>query len=217
MLALFDITIKKCTLKFTQRCPRKFTQKGDFSWTKVTIRIHQKVSTRSHCTRNVSIPCILQCISVNDLILFGYSQNNHIIAMTDDWKIVRRFCNSKVDVSIALKEQWYRLLPDNILWKGTFVLNRVKCCGFLIPFECPHQEFREHGEFKEKWGHVPRTFGQIIPSMIRTKALLSIVIIGSLAPSLPLLWYYTVVVTLTMFQAKVWISSFINRSNEFKL
>ena len=115
-----------------------------------------------------------------------YSQNNRIIACDRPLKTVRRFCNSKVDVSITLP-----LLPDNILWKGTIVLIRVKCCGFLIPFECPHQEFREHGEFKEKWGHVPRTFGQIIPSMIRTKALLSIVIIGSLAPSLPLLLYVT--------------------------
>ena len=31
-----------------KKCPRKFTQKGDFTWTKASTRIHQKVSARSH-------------------------------------------------------------------------------------------------------------------------------------------------------------------------
>ena len=38
---------QKCPQEINHKCPRKFTPKEDFSWTKVSKRIHQKCSWNS--------------------------------------------------------------------------------------------------------------------------------------------------------------------------
>ena len=88
---------KKCPLEFTQKCPRKFTQIEDFSWTKVSTKIQmstkicpfwKKVSTRSHCPRNVSIPPLSGLNKIHFFIL-NYRNNEKIptptICNTTGW------------------------------------------------------------------------------------------------------------------------------------
>ena len=64
------ITIKKVSRKIHQKCPREFTQKEDFSWTKLSTRCHQKCPRKVTHFVNENLPYI----STRSLLI--YLQNS---------------------------------------------------------------------------------------------------------------------------------------------